>query len=301
MQKAIQELKTNIIHIDSPVGESACNGRVENAVRRVQEKMRTLRRQLERGIGRTIPDNAVIMPWMARWAAELISKYAPGDDGKTRYERIRRERCQVPLAPFGETVMYLPMKTAASSKGRPARRLGVWLGVAERSSRVGDGMTPGEELTCGVCNGWNQQHFMPIDEDSDEKYWTAYAIQCWTRGWFTKHPMKAWSIDNYDGKDSCDELEIELIVRHGTEAAMEPQMFQQLRKHMLATELEMDDTLTTKALTQKEREREWHGLKDLVFNLCNDYLSGALDNNAKVNGNKSRTRFAHNQGTSPLP
>ena len=43
VQRAIQDLKPEIIPINSPVGESACNGRIENAIRRVQEKMRALR------------------------------------------------------------------------------------------------------------------------------------------------------------------------------------------------------------------------------------------------------------------
>ena len=143
IQQAIQELKPDVVPINSPVGESACNGRVENAVRRVQEKIRTLRSQVEKGIGQKIPDDAAIMAWMARWAGELLSKYAPGDDGKTPYERVRRETCNVPLVPFGESVMYLPMRTAKSSKGEPAKKVGIWLGVIERI----------EEMIIGTRNG----------------------------------------------------------------------------------------------------------------------------------------------------
>ena len=91
---------------------------------------------MESRIGREIPDQAPIMTWMARWASELTSKYAPGDDGKTPYERIRQEACQVPFVPFGEMVLYLPMKTATSSKGVPARKAGIWLGVIERTEEM---------------------------------------------------------------------------------------------------------------------------------------------------------------------
>ena len=133
LQKAIQDLNPEIVPINSPVGESACNGRVENVVRRVQEKIRILRHQIERGIGVSIPGQSAIMALLAKWAAELISKYSIGDDGKTPYERIRQERCEVPLVPFGELVMYLPMKTATSSKGEPAKKPGLWLGIIERT------------------------------------------------------------------------------------------------------------------------------------------------------------------------
>ena len=83
LQTAIQELRTNVIPVNSPVGESESNGRVENAIRRVQEKIRTLRHQVEAGIKCSIPDAAPTMAWLTRWVAEILSKYAPGDDGKT--------------------------------------------------------------------------------------------------------------------------------------------------------------------------------------------------------------------------
>ena len=143
VQKVLQDIKFDIIPVNSPVGESACNERVENDMRRVQEKMRALRHQLEHCIGETIPDQLPIIAWMARWAAEWISKYSAGDDGKIPYERIPQEKCMVLLANFGEMVMYLPMKTARESKGVPARRLGIWLGVLERT----------EETIIGTTNG----------------------------------------------------------------------------------------------------------------------------------------------------
>ena len=146
----------------------------------------------------------------------------------------------------------------------------------EGPSRVGNATTPGEELTCGVYSGEDEGEVM------HQKYWAAYAIQCWAREWFKRHPMKTWRIDSYDGKESYDDFGMELIKRHWMETPMELQMFQQMRRNMLAIEHEMDDALTTKATTQKEKEREWHGLKDLVFSLCNDYLSGALNNNART-------------------
>ena len=128
VQKEIHELRPNIIPTNSPVGESECNGRVENVIRRIQETTRALRHQLEQGLKESVPDDSPIMAWMVRWAAELLSKYAPGDDGRTPYEIIRLESC----APFGETAMYLPLKIASSGKGVPGKKLGIWLGTIER-------------------------------------------------------------------------------------------------------------------------------------------------------------------------
>ena len=48
LQAAVQSIRPKeVIPVNSPVGESESNGRVENAIRRVQEKSRVLRHQLE--------------------------------------------------------------------------------------------------------------------------------------------------------------------------------------------------------------------------------------------------------------
>ena len=132
LQGAIQDIRPDVVPTNSPVGESESNGRAENAIRRVQEKIRVLRHKLEQGIKQTVPDDSPIMAWLVRWSAELISKYSQGSDGRTAYERIRHERCKTPVVPFGEVVMYLPLRTATHSKGQPARKLGLWLGTIER-------------------------------------------------------------------------------------------------------------------------------------------------------------------------
>ena len=53
---------------------------------------------MEKSIGQTIPDNAPIMASMARWTAELMSKYAPGDD-----EINKENNDQVPPTPSDKT------------------------------------------------------------------------------------------------------------------------------------------------------------------------------------------------------
>lgn len=107
------------------------------------------------------------MAWMARWAAELLSKYAPGDDGKTLFERIRQERCMVPLANFGEMVMYLPMKTTRESKGIPSKKHGIWLGIIERIKETIIGTRNGV-VKCRTtsrlseCDQWNKDMILQM-------------------------------------------------------------------------------------------------------------------------------------------
>ena len=55
LQHEIQRLRDGrTIPINSPVGESESNGRVENAIRRVQDKVRTLKEHLESEAGTSI-------------------------------------------------------------------------------------------------------------------------------------------------------------------------------------------------------------------------------------------------------
>ena len=137
VQSAVQGLRPkDVIPVNSQVGESECNGRVENTIRRIQEKIRVFRHGFEKSTKDKIQDNSFVMAWFVRWVAELLSKYSPGDDGRTPYERSLGSQCQTPLVPFGETVMYLPMETVHRNKGEPAKLFGVWFGANERTEEV---------------------------------------------------------------------------------------------------------------------------------------------------------------------
>ena len=74
VQEAIQEIRPDVIPTNSPVGESECNGRVENCIRRVQEKIRTLRHHMDSHEKMKIEEQSPLMVWMVRWAAEFLSK-----------------------------------------------------------------------------------------------------------------------------------------------------------------------------------------------------------------------------------
>ena len=105
-------------------------------MRRTQEKNRVLRHQIEQNIKQIIPDSAPIMAWLVQWAAELLSKYACGDDGRSLHERFHGEKCLAPFAPFGESIMYSPMKTLKRDKGEVAKRSSIWLGILARTQET---------------------------------------------------------------------------------------------------------------------------------------------------------------------
>ena len=98
------------IPINSPVGEPQSNGRAENAVRRLQEQVRTMRSDLEGCLGVRIGCEHPLFPWMVEWAAALITRYTVNKNGKTPMEMIRGRAAGKAIAKFGEKVLYQPMR-----------------------------------------------------------------------------------------------------------------------------------------------------------------------------------------------
>ena len=72
----------------------------------VVEFVRVLMQQIESKTGAKLSPSDNITPRMVRWAAILCSKYMVGNDGRTPYERRRGKRCNLPVVPFGERVLY---------------------------------------------------------------------------------------------------------------------------------------------------------------------------------------------------
>ena len=139
VQEEIRELRrSKTICVNSPVGESECNGRAENAIRRVEVKVRTLRSHIESKAKTKIDMNGPIATWLIRWAGEILTKYTKGQDGKTAWERRRTEECKKPIVPVGEKVLYLPLKTATihRKKGEPKMYEGIWFGINGRTEEV---------------------------------------------------------------------------------------------------------------------------------------------------------------------
>ena len=139
VQEEIRELRRGrTICVNSPVGESECNGRAENAIRRVEVKVRTLRSFIEDRTKSKIDMATPFATWLIRWAGEILTKYTRGKDGKTAWERRRKEPCSKAIVPIGEKVLYLPLKTASinAKKGEPKMEEGIWLGINGRTQEV---------------------------------------------------------------------------------------------------------------------------------------------------------------------
>lgn len=136
LQHEVQRLRSGrTIPINSPVGESESNGRVENAIPRVQDKVRTLKAHVKGETGLDITSMDGLMSWLTRWAGELITRYSIGKDGKTAQERLKGQASTRPIAQFGEHVLYLPLETPSTEENKVENKLrdGIWLGVVDRT------------------------------------------------------------------------------------------------------------------------------------------------------------------------
>ena len=122
----------------SPVGESQSNGRVENAIKRVQEQVRAFYDQLKARTGLSLGTDHPIFEWMVEWAATTLTRFVIRGGGKTSYERNGgRTRDNVPMAIFGERVCYFPLKTNRRDKSKLERvREGIWLGMRMRTNEA---------------------------------------------------------------------------------------------------------------------------------------------------------------------
>ena len=90
----------------SPPCASHANGPVENAVKLVTCRLRTLKLCLERRIGKKIPPRHPIMTWLAPHAAAILRYRSRGDDGKTPHERARLWPFNSRLIGVGEHCSY---------------------------------------------------------------------------------------------------------------------------------------------------------------------------------------------------
>ena len=84
--------------------ESQSNGRAENAVKRIEGQVRTLKLALEAAIGQELEVTHPISEWLAKHCADLLTKCTVGADGETPYERIKNKACKGNMYEFGNMV-----------------------------------------------------------------------------------------------------------------------------------------------------------------------------------------------------
>jgi hypothetical protein len=126
-------LECQCIPEHSRVSESQSNGVAEVGVQIVEGMLRTQKLGLERRLGAKIPCAHPAMTWLVPHAADSVTKFLRGSDGKTAYERLKGKPCREEVVEFGECVLF---KTNRPDEGKLAPRWepALWLGKRWASS-----------------------------------------------------------------------------------------------------------------------------------------------------------------------
>ena len=96
----------------SPVGESSANGKVENAIQRIQVQIRAIKLDLEINSNIKIAPSHPVWPWMIEFAAQTLLYWRiSGNNGLTAIQRIRGKSIMSPKPRFGEKVLNNIAKT----------------------------------------------------------------------------------------------------------------------------------------------------------------------------------------------
>ena len=125
------------VPLDVPVRESKANGAVENAVRRWQGQFRTIKSHVEAELNGELPRDHPVLQWMAVWAAGVINRVPIRSHGRTVYEFVTGHRMKVPMAIFGESVVWRQKRhSAALNKYDSEWSDGIYLGIAGLSTEA---------------------------------------------------------------------------------------------------------------------------------------------------------------------
>ena len=108
--------------------DSQSNGRAENAVRRVEEQVRTMKLALEAAVGTPLDVHHPAFAWLVEHAADIVTKCAVGRDGRTPYERIKGKRYHGQLLEFGRAVRVKFQGKLQGGLMKARWCAGVWLG-----------------------------------------------------------------------------------------------------------------------------------------------------------------------------
>ena len=94
------------VPIDVPARESKANGAMEKAVQTWSGQFRTLKSQLECGIGKELDKRHPILQWCAWWSASVLGRVEVKSHGRTVYEYVTGHRMRSQMAMFGEAVLW---------------------------------------------------------------------------------------------------------------------------------------------------------------------------------------------------
>ena len=101
---------------NSPVGESASNGRAERAVQRFEDQLRTFLAELENRIGQALKTTSPVLACLVEYVAVVLTKYHVQESTHlTPYEYLHGHAASEQLAYFAERVFFSVPKRRRSN------------------------------------------------------------------------------------------------------------------------------------------------------------------------------------------
>ena len=123
--------------MDVPVRESKANGAMEKSVRTWSGQFRSLKSHLEYELKIEIPLHHPVLQWMAWWAAGIFNRYAVRHHGRTAHEYATGHKTKLPVACFGETVLWRQRRNIAElGKHDVEYTEGIFLGISGMSTEL---------------------------------------------------------------------------------------------------------------------------------------------------------------------
>ena len=202
---------------------------------------------------------------------------SPGRGGEHKPSRAPKGFCgavDVKVEDLLKGSQGLPVAEAVAERAKIGRAGGGLIEI----TRAEAGRAEGDRVKNGQPRCAESNHTRKGQKDEDEEalaYWSTYVAKTWLYEWFGQKPMQAWTIDNYDGRDSYEEFDLKLSKKHWDEPPLEPKLFQETRDKMTFIEAEMDEVLDGSNQTSKEdRAKGWPNLKKVTLSICDDCVPG---------------------------
>eukprot|EP00959_Pyramimonas_sp_CCMP1952_P058688 1225336-Pyramimonas_sp.AAC.1 len=127
----------DVIFQESPVGDHATNGTIENAVKQIKGQVRVLVFAMQNHWGRKLPFNHLLISWVPRAAASVINRLRVDSSGRTGEERRTGRKWERSTVAFGERVRVRPIRVELKKEDLKPRMVeGLYLGHASRSATV---------------------------------------------------------------------------------------------------------------------------------------------------------------------
>ena len=123
----------------SPKYSHQSNGAVENAVRRIESLTRTYVCVLQWKLRYKVDSKSIVLPWLVRHAAYVLSRFVKRDDGRSAWARLKGKECDSPLAQVG-------VVRGEMAKLDPRWATGTSLGRTDESDEVNVGTAVGIEF-----------------------------------------------------------------------------------------------------------------------------------------------------------